>query len=120
MKKITPNIAKPTSETTVLATVNTRFRNSPSGTIGSGWRSSQNRNSVNRTAAVPRKPSVYSDVHEWLVVSISAHTSENNPPVTSSVPTTSSVRVCGSRLSTTAQTAAAAAATPIGTLIQNT
>ena len=51
---------------------------------------------------------------------MSAHTSENSPPVTSTVPRMSKRRAFGSLDSCTAQSVAAAAMMPIGTLIQKT
>ena len=66
------------------------------------------------------KPRVKPDSHACVFVLIRPYTSANRPPVTSTVPTTSSVFAVGSFDSSTAYRVAAAATTPIGTLIQNT
>ena len=90
-----PNIAKPTSATDEIATSNAFRRKNESGIIGSGWRLSHHTKLTSSTAAAIRKPMVCGDDQLCEFVRISAHTSENRPAVTSTVPTMSNRRAFG-------------------------
>ncbi len=88
MKMIAPNIARPMTKPSPLATRNTDDRNRPSGMIGSSARRSCQTNAASSAAAASARPTTSGEPHAYsLPPHVVTRTSALTPAVSSVAPT---------------------------------